>query len=300
MTVTIRWAALSAAIASTAFIMTWASAASPTIEIDDAQLSLIQNTFVAAPIAGLVAEVSVAEGDQVDVGRPMVLLDDEQVRTELDATRAAFDAARLKADNDVDARYAKRTLEVRTRELEQSVEANEGFAGAISSTEIAKLQLVVDQAKLAIEQAEHDLQVAAAGANEKFAAARMAEARLVKHTIAAPVAGQVVEVAVEPGEWVEAGKPVVRLVSLDPIRVECFVDGNEYGPELVGRSVQFFASGANVGNGLKQPFRGTVTYVSPELHPVTGQARLWATIENPKQMARAGMRGRLVIEATKD
>lgn len=292
--------ALMGTLMGTGWLVGTAIADTPTIRIDDAQVSLIQNTFIAAPIAGVVAEVSVAEGDQVDVGRPMIRLDDEQVRTELEATKAAYEAARLKADNDVDARYAQRTLEVRTRELEQSVEANRGFAGAISNTEIAKLQLVVDQAKLAIEQAEHDLQVAAAGANEKFAAAQIAEARLVKHRVTAPVAGQVVEVAVEPGEWVEAGKPVVRLISLDPIRVECFVDGNAYGSELVGRSVDFFASGANDSNGLKKPLRGTVTYVSPELHPVTGQARLWATIQNPKQMARAGMRGRLVIGAAKD
>ena len=36
-----------------------------TIEIEDAQVSLIQNTFIATPIAGVVAEVFVAEGDQV-------------------------------------------------------------------------------------------------------------------------------------------------------------------------------------------------------------------------------------------
>lgn len=268
------------------------------IEIADAQLSLIQNTFVASPIAGVVAEVFVSEGDEVEVNRPMVQLDDEQVRTERDAAQGAYEAARLKAENDIDARYAKRTLEVRSRELDQSREANRGFAGAISDTEIAKLQLVVDQAELAIEQAEHELQIAAAAANEKLAAAMIAEARLIKHGIEAPVSGQVAEVVVEPGEWVEAGKPVVRLIKLDPIRVECFVDGNKHGCELIGRAVRFAPSGANAGDRSARDevsFDGTVTYVSPELHPVTGQARLWATLKNPNRSARAGMRGRLVI-----
>ncbi|TWU51062.1 putative efflux pump membrane fusion protein [Rubripirellula tenax] len=268
------------------------------IVVADAQVSLIQNTFIAAPISGVVAEVLVSEGDHVVAGHRMVQLDNEQVRREWEAAEAAFYAARMEADNDIDARYAKRTMEVRSRELQQSQDANRGFAGAISATEIAKLQLVVDQAKLSIEQAEHELKVAEAVAVEKAAAAKIVKARMDKHGIQAPVAGQVAEVAVEAGEWVEAGKPVVRLIALDPIRVECFVDGQNHGSELVGRSIKFYP--ANSPNGEKvKPLIGKVTYVSPELHPVTGQARLWATVDNSKQIGRAGMRGRLEIESAK-
>lgn len=57
------------------------------IEIADAQVSLIQNTFVAAPIAGVVAEVLVAEGDEVEAGHRLVQFDVEQAQTELDAAR---------------------------------------------------------------------------------------------------------------------------------------------------------------------------------------------------------------------
>ncbi len=269
-------------------------AGSGQIEIADAQVSLIQNTFVAAPIAGVVAEVLVAEGDQVDAGQGLVQFDAEQAQTELDAARAGYDAARLESDNDVSERYATRTLEVRQRELQQSMEANTQFTGSVSETEIAKQQLVVDQARLAIEQAQHDLKIARARAVEKLAAMKIVEARVRKHGVQATVAGTVAEVAVEPGEWVEAGKPIVRVLSLNPIRVECFVDGRVYGPELVGRGIEFFLADTASAEA-ETPLRGNVTFVSPELNPVTGQARLWATIENPKLAARAGMRGRLVI-----
>jgi macrolide-specific efflux system membrane fusion protein len=69
----------------------------------------------------------------------------------------------------------------------------------------------------------------------------------------------------------------------------------------VGRKVEFFPE--------KRPEQGSsttiapvalaghVTFVSPELHPVTGQARLWATLANPDGRLRAGMHGRLVIHA---
>ncbi|MFK8111105.1 MAG: efflux RND transporter periplasmic adaptor subunit [Rubripirellula sp.] len=269
-----------------------ASSKNSELEIENAQVSLIQNTFIAAPIPGVIAKVLVSEGDRVQAGHPLVQLDSEQAETELEAARAAYEALRLESDNDVDARYAKRTLAVREQELLQSVSANRQFPGSVSDTEIAKLQLVVDQSSLAIEQAEHDLMVAKANANEKLAAAKIVEARLRKHGVQSTVNGMVIEIDVEAGEWVEAGKPIVRVVSLNPMRIECFVDGRKHGSELTGRRVEFFPAGDAKSN---KPLQGKVTFVSPELQAVTGQARLWATIENPDLSARAGMRGRLVI-----
>ncbi|MGI9471071.1 MAG: efflux RND transporter periplasmic adaptor subunit [Rubripirellula sp.] len=267
---------------------------SRSIAIAEAQVSLIQNTFIAAPIAGVVSGVFVAEGEWVGEGDDLVRFDSEQAETELDAARAAYEAARLAGDSDVDARYAKRTLEVHERELEQSEIANQSFPGAISDTEIAKLRLVVDQSRLSIEKASHQRAIANAKAREKLAASKIAEARLRKHSVKSTVSGSVVEVAIEPGEWTDAGKPIVRVISLDPIRVECFIDGRTYGKELVGSEMEFLAQAPD-GSDLP-PLLGTVTFVSPELHPLTGQSRLWATVQNPGHAARAGMVGRMVIE----
>jgi multidrug efflux pump subunit AcrA (membrane-fusion protein) len=263
------------------------------IEISEAQASLIQNTFVASPLAAQIDEILVKEGDEIAAGKPMVRLRADVIRTELEAARAAVAAARVAAENDVDARYATRSLEVRERELAMSQDANKNFAGAIPSTEIDKLQLVVDQSRLAIEQAEHDLAIAAATLEEKEAAARLVEARLEQHTIHAPVHGIIVEIEGDAGEWLEAGKPIVRIISTDPIRIECFVDGRKHGKELVGSPVEFRVTGDHPND---EAAKGRVTFVSPELNPVTGQVKLWAEIQNRDQKVRAGMRGSLSIE----
>ncbi len=264
------------------------------LETEEAQISLIQNTFIAAPIAGVVAGVDVGEGDQVTLGKSLVRLRADQAETELVAAQAAYEAARLDSTNDVDERYARRTLQVRERELQQSLEANRNFAGTVSETEIEKLKLVVDQSRLAIEQAKHERSVAAATAAEKQAAVQIAQARLTRHTISATVSGMVSEIAVEPGEWVEAGKPIVRVISLDPLRAECFVDGRRYGSELVDHVVHFYPAIPNADDD-GPPLQGYVEYVSPELHSVTGQVRLWAVIPNPQRIIRSGMQGRLVV-----
>ena len=271
------------------------------LESEEAQITLIQNTFIAAPIAGVVDKVDAAEGDVVEPGAPLVRLNTDQAETELLAANSTYEAARLESANDVDERYARRTLEVRQRELMQSEQANRTFGGTVSETEIEKLKLVVDQSRLAIEQAEHKRLVATANAKEKQAAARITEARLNKHIISAAVAGVVAEIDVQPGEWVEPGMPVVRVISLDPLRAECFVDGRKYGSELVGHVVHFHPLVPNDATQDQKVFddanvvSGQVVHVSQELNPVTGQVRLWATLPNPAGKIRAGMHGKLIV-----
>lgn len=264
------------------------------LEIRDVQISLIQNVFVAAPVAGVVSSISVSEGDRVLSNEVLVKLNSDQASRELVAAKAALTAARIKSDNDVDRRYAQRTLSVRETEFQQSQIANDLYAGAVSDNEVQQLRLEVDQAALAIEQADHQLAIAAAEAREKEAALEISQTLVEHHTIRTAVDGQVVEVDTEVGEWVEAGKPIVRVISLDPIRVECFVDGRLYGQELVGRAVTFTKAPAAAKDN-ETTFTGKVVFVSPELHPVTGQARLWATLRNPGERLRAGMRGTLKV-----
>tara|TARA_R110002049_G_scaffold4601_6_gene32851 strand:+ start:24749 stop:25675 length:927 start_codon:yes stop_codon:yes gene_type:complete len=266
------------------------------LKVNGAQVSLIQNTFVASPIAGVVSQVNVVEGVRVQSGVCMVQLDDQHARTEVAAARAKLQAAQLESSNDIDQRFAERTLEVRRQELQASLQANQRYAGAISDTEIERLKLVVDQSQLAIEQAKHELAVARARAGEQQAALEIAQAMLDKHAIKTTVDGIVAEVAIEPGEWVEPGTPIVRVIALDPIRVECFVDGRSYGPELVGARVKFYPDLGTKAKDSLLPLTGEVAFVSPEVHAVTSQARLWATIRNPNHRIRAGLQGRLVIE----
>ncbi|MEM6690544.1 MAG: hemolysin D, partial [Planctomycetota bacterium] len=139
-----------------------ASGQSMPIRISDAQLSLIDDVSLASPTGGILADNLVDEGDFVEAGGSLVQLDETVAAAEVGAAEAAMVAAEIEASSDVDARYAKRTLEVQSKELEQSLIANKAFARAVSATEVEKLRLSVDQAKLAIEQAQHEQRVAEA------------------------------------------------------------------------------------------------------------------------------------------
>ena len=276
------------------------TSAAETITIADSQVLSIHNAVIASPIAGLVRQCRVHEGDAIGANQVLIELDDTRATEELAAAYAAHEAALIQANNDVNIRYAQRTLEVRRRELMQSIEANERYSGSVTKTEIDRLQLVIDQAELSVEQAKQERSVAEATVNEKAAAVNLGQLRVNEHSIESMIAGRIAEVSVQAGQWIEAGAPVVRILSLDPIRISGFIDGRVYNRSLVGRPVTFHQtpSAESDSENTIEPMKlsGHVSFVSDELNPITSQVRLWAEVANPDEVIRPGMRGRLVIE----
>ncbi len=292
------------ALAAAAFVtMTFGGASmlladdakSKPIVIEGAQTTLVTDLTLAAPIAGRVMSVTATEGQQVSKSDVLVQLDDRRAKAELAAAESAAKAAELRSTSDVDQRYAERTREVRMRELEQSIDANKRYQNSVTATEIDRLQLVIDQAGLSIEQARKELEVAEAQADEKLSLVEMAKLRLSEHRVDSPVEGNVAETMVSVGEWVEAGAPLLRVVSLDPIRVSGFVDGRVHGSDLKGRPVEFEWMQSIGGEDQSIVLSGEVTFVSLEVHPVNSQVRMWATLRNPDQLARPGVRGTMRI-----
>ena len=258
-----------------------------------AQASLIINVTIAASMPGEIAHVDVKEGQSIGLGGSLVRLGDELARAELIATQRAFDGAEIQAGNDVDARFASRTLDVRIREYEQSVAANRKFARTVSETELDRLRLVVDQSRLGIEQAEHEQRVAMALAGEKQAIVEAAAVRLRKHAVIAPHAAQVADVFVQVGQRMDAGEPLVRLIDLETLKVECLVDAELARQTAAGDRVVFHFDD-------DQMCEGHIEFVSLEIHPVTEQVRILATVKNPSQKLRPGTRGRLMAVESSD
>ena len=299
---TLRWmAATPAALAAVMVAMTVGGPSvlsaddSNAIVIKNAQTVLVTDITLAAPIAGRVMSVAVTEGQEISKNDVLVQLDDRRAKAELAAAESAAKAAELRSTSDVDQRYAERTREVRMRELEQSIDANKRYQNSVTATEIDRLQLVIDQAGLSIEQARKELEVAEAQADEKLSLVEMAKFRLSEYRVDSPVEGNVAETMVSVGEWVEAGAPLLRVVSLDPIRVSGFVDGRVHGSELKGRPVEFEWTQSIDGKDQSIVLGGEVTFVSLEVHPVNAQVRMWATLRNPDQTARPGVRGTMRI-----
>jgi len=268
--------------------------ASEPIRIDQAQTQLIQSTVIPSQVAGVIADVHVSEGQWIESDQPLVTLEDSRATAERAAAKAAYEAARVKAETDVEYEYATRTKQVRQREYQQSQVANEQAAGSVPEIEMQRLRLLVEQAELSVEQAEHAQRAAEAMAAEKRAALHLAELRIAHHRVFAPFDGQVAERLAPVGSWVEVGGPLVRLISLNPIRVSGFVDGNRYDSSLVGAAAEFRWTPPD-----DEPivhFAGRVSFVSDELNPITGEVKVWVELENKDRKLRPGMKGELRID----
>ena len=126
---------------------------------------------------------------------------------------------------------------------------------------------------MALRQAQHELEVAKVTAQLKQVEFDFACRHVERRKITAPFNGVVVEVNRRRGEWVEPGNRVLRLVRLDRLRAEGFLDAQQARPELAGRRVTLTV---DPSEKVPQPVTGKIVFVSPEVDPVNGQVRVLA------------------------
>ena len=254
-----------------------------------ARLVPILNTRVASEAPGIVRSIEIKVGQMVSKDDVLVRLNDEMFVAEFDVASAEEEIASLEATNRVNIEYAEKSAEVAAAILEKSLGANRLFAKAIPATEIQKLQLELEQARLSGEQAMMELDVAAWTQTLKERKKHAAEVRLSSRKVNAPFEGKIAQLFVQPGQWVNAGEPIVRLLNSDRLRAEAFFNEDLVREVKIGQQAIFEYTLA--GEEVKVP--AEITFVSSEI--VEGIFQVWAEFENPTRYHLAGTEGQLVL-----
>lgn len=260
------------------------------VEVESVVLRLLAEAEVPAQESGMVTNVAVREGQRVKQGELLTQIDDQMPRLAAEAARAQLEIARAKAENDVQGRFAMKSLEVSEAELKRSTESIERFPKSVSQSQIDVERLSVQKNRLEAEQAEQERQIAALEMSAKRTDLAAAEAEIARRKIVAPFDGVIVQVYVRNGEWVKPGQQALRIVNVDRLKAEGFVPAAQAGAELEGKPVQLTIEGSNA-----PAVTGTIVFVSPEVDPITGQVRVWAEIDNGKRQLRPGQPARMVI-----
>lgn len=263
------------------------------IIIESAQTKLSVDVRLAARVPGTLEHISVREGSSVVVGQEIARQELDLAELKRAAAQVESKIAMLQSTDDVDLRYAQKTFQVAQEEYDRTLNADSRYPGSISKTEISRLRLQAEQAKLAIEQAERDQRLATLNKDLKSQGLTMATVEAGRHTLNSKVRGLVVEVFAHPGEWLNPGDPIVRVINLDQLRIEALADANKFGDGFREKSAEFQAQIP----GQKSPatFQGKIAFVSPEINPVTGETRILLLVDNPDHRLRPGMTGRIVI-----
>jgi multidrug efflux pump subunit AcrA (membrane-fusion protein) len=269
------------------------------VKLQQCQVSVIDDIDIPAREAGVLQELRVKEGTSVKAGELVASIEDQRARLQQTVAARQHDQAQLQAKNDVDVRYSKAASRVSHAEYEEAREANKISAGAVAAAEVRRLLLTSERSDLAIEQASMEHEVA--GATEKMRAAELALAEhdIERRRLTVPVAGMVVEVAKHPGEWLQAGETVMRVVRMDRLRVEGFVDAAHFGDEeVVDCPVQVTVPRQR---GQTETFTGKIVFVNPIIE-AGGNYRVWAEVQNRQAngrwLLRPGMEAEMILMLT--
>ena len=270
-----------------------AAAAVETIEVPALLIKIAEQVDVPAREAGVLAAVPVREGQVVERGMRIAQIEDDEAVIAAQRAKIEMAIAQANAENDVGIRFAKKSLEVAKAELARSTEAVAIYSKSISASEMDRQRLLVDKGLVEVEQAEHEFKIAALTKQIKTTDYQAAEQAVGRRKITAPLGGMVVQLYRHPGEWVKPGEPIVRIVCLDHLRAEGFLNARYLSQELEGRKVKLTV---DLARRPAAAFPGKIVFLDPEIDPVNGQFHVWIEISNPDLSLRPGMRAKMFLD----
>lgn len=267
-------------------------AAAEPIAVQSVYLRLSEDIDVPARVPGVLSEMNAPEGAFVEQGTLLARVEDNEARLARDRAAIEVEVATRLADKEIEIEIARKALAVATTELARAERSRQAVRGAVPQAEIDRLQLEVDRASAEIRQTERDAAIAVVTARLKKAEHALAELKLERHAISSPLRGRVIEHYKHRGEWVEPGENVMRLVRLDTLRAEGFVEAGSLAADLTGATVLLKVD--LPGRGASE-FRGELVFVAPEVEPTTGQVLVRAEIKNEDLLLRPGLGASMTI-----
>ncbi|MBA3311771.1 MAG: HlyD family efflux transporter periplasmic adaptor subunit [Planctomycetota bacterium] len=255
-------------------------------------LRLSEDIDVPAREPGVLSEIASDEGALVEAGALLARVEDREARLGRDRAALEVEVAKRQADKNIELGIARKSLVVAEAELARAERSRQAVRGAVPQAEVDRLQLELDRATAQILQTERDAATVMVTAKLKEAELALAELRLERHTMLSPLRGRVIEHYKHRGEWVEPGENVLRLVRLDVLRAEGFVDAAALATDPTGAEVSLRV---NLPGRSETTFRGRLTFVAPEVEPTTGQVLVRAEIENKDLTLRPGLNAEMTI-----
>ncbi|WP_082282738.1 efflux RND transporter periplasmic adaptor subunit [Myxococcus hansupus] len=201
---------------------------------------------ISSPSEGLLMQVPVHVGDALKQGDVIARLDLRPLERELAISEAELLSARA------DLRIAELGVQDAAARLHRREDPRQLSLGAISEEELMTVRYEND---LAVAKKD----AAQARVREQEARASLVRQRLSDATIRAPFEGVVASRYVDPGRRIQAGEPLVLLLSSGAPQVRFAL------PEEDARQISVGASAWVHLAGRQDPLEGRVTQIAPEV-----------------------------------
>jgi RND family efflux transporter MFP subunit len=228
-----------------------------------------EESDVAPEASGRVVATPVDVGQYVKQGTVLVRLRGVDAGLRLDEAKAAV--ARAEAN--------VRLAESQNRLAQTTAERYERLhATGVLSRE------ATDQSKTQAEMSKQSVATARASLAEAQAQLALAEKAFADVVVDAPFSGFISARNVSVGEYVEPSTPVLKLLKVDPLRLQLVVPGIETGRVSRGQKVS-----ATVDAYPGQVFKGEITAVNPAIVQQSRSLIVEARVPNPDAVLKPGM-----------
>ncbi|WDZ79153.1 efflux RND transporter periplasmic adaptor subunit (plasmid) [Ensifer adhaerens] len=197
---------------------------------------------IAARVDGRIGERPVSRGEDIKAGQTLASISNPELLMKLQEAEAAravalADLNRIEvgtraeviAQRKAAVAASEASLTLAQQTYDRTLQLTKGEHASVQNLDQATANLDVakrshEQAKLAYEEAvagytTEERGVATAAVAKAEAAIATLKAQVAELTVTAPVAGQVYQIATEPGEYVSPGVPLLSLVDLSDIWV---------------------------------------------------------------------------------
>lgn len=223
---------------------------------------------IGSQVVGVIESIKVERGDVVKRGQILAVLQDQ-------AERAAVAVAKAKQEAEAEVKAAEASLAFARQQFKRSEDL-------VAKNFISKQAL--DESRTQTEVAEQKLIQAR---EQKRIADRelgYVNAQLSQRYIRAPFSGIVAERYMSAGERVEE-KPVLRVVQVDPLRVQVVIPVSMYGQIKVGGSASVMPDLPDTA-----PVLAKVKQVDKIVDPASNTFRVLLHLPNPHLSLPAGLR----------
>ncbi len=226
---------------------------------------------VGSPVIGVIESIAVERGDRVKRGQVIAVL-----RSDVERAAVGVAATRAKMAAELHAARASYHLARQKFVRAQDLHAREFIS--VQALEQARAEADVAQQKLT--QVREHRRVW----NGELA---LAQAQLGLRTIRSPADGVIAERYMSPGERVEE-RPIVRLATVDPLRVELVIPAQLFGTIELGASLTVVPELPGVA-----PREAKVVLVDPLIDGPSNTFRARLELPNANYELPAGLRCRI-------
>ena len=236
-----------------------------------------QTAEVGTPVTGVIEELPVKLGDTVQAGQTLMVL-------RADVEKAHAQAAQLRSGVDAEARAAQANLALAQQKVER---ARQLLAQHFVSDQ------ALEQAQAESDVARQKLRMAVAQQQIHRQEQNVAKAQVGLRTLRSPIRGIVVERYSNLGERVE-DRPVIKVASIDPLKVTLMVPMAQYGRVKEGDTLSIQPELPGLAAVQAQ-----VQYVDKVVDAASNTFRVRLRLPNPDHKLPGGLRCKADLTSTR-